>query len=169
MTAFGGRVEKVGDDVDTDQIIEAHRCRTEDEAELGAWVFENLDPTLRTRLTPGDVIVAGENFGGGSAREHAPLAIKGAKIACVVASSFGRSFYRNALNIGLPILVSPAAVAAAETGDRIEIDLERGTIALKGRTFQTEPFSSVAREIIMRGGLVNYVRARLADRRSSSP
>jgi 3-isopropylmalate/(R)-2-methylmalate dehydratase small subunit len=161
MAIIEGRIHKLGEDVDTDQIIPAMRCHTSNERELAQWVFENLDPSLRERIGPGDIIFAGENFGGGSAREQAPLAIKGANIACVVAESFARTFYRNSINVGLPILVAPAAARAARTGDAVTIDLERGTIQIGGETFPSEGFPPFVRELIAQGGLVNYVRERL--------
>jgi 3-isopropylmalate/(R)-2-methylmalate dehydratase small subunit len=122
--SVSGRIHKLGDNIDTDQIIAAHRCQTSDESTLAKYVFENLDPSFASRLTRGDVIFAGSNFGGGSAREQAPLAIKGAGVSCVVAHTFARTFYRNAINVGLPILISPTAALAASDGDSARIDLD---------------------------------------------
>jgi 3-isopropylmalate/(R)-2-methylmalate dehydratase small subunit len=169
MTAaqLRGRVHTLGDDIDTDQIIAAHRCHSSDDAMLGRYVFENLDPALRGTFSDGDLIFAGQNFGGGSAREQAPLAIKGAGIACVVATNFARTFYRNAVNVALPILIAPDAVEAAKDGDIASVDLDRGTIEINGLTFQTEPFPAFVKELIAHGGLVNYVRARLEERARS--
>ena len=125
--------------------------------------MEDLDPDFCTRVKQGDIIVAEENFGSGSSREHAPLAIKGCGVSCVIASSFARIFYRNAINIGLPILECPEAVEDIETGDRLRIDLGEGRVEnlSSGNVFQAAPFPEFMREIISLGGLVQYVKARL--------
>lgn len=158
-----GRVWKYGDDVDTDVIIPARYLNVSTPQELALHCMEDIDPSFAGTVQPGDMIVAGENFGCGSSREHAPLAIKGSGIACVVAKSFARIFYRNAINIGLPILECPEAVEDVEKGDQLTVDLKAGTITnlRTGRTYRTSPFPDFIMEIIQAGGLVPYTRERL--------
>jgi 3-isopropylmalate/(R)-2-methylmalate dehydratase small subunit len=160
-----GKVWKYGDHVDTDAIIPARYLNVWDAAELAQHCMEDIDSTFAEAVQPGDVIVAGENFGCGSSREHAPLAIKGAGVSCVVARSFARIFYRNAINVGLPILESPAAADDAERGHQLEIDLEAGQIRnlTTGQTYQAEPYPPFMMEIINAGGLVAYTRQRLGS------
>ena len=157
-----GKVLKYGDHIDTDVIIPARYCTSYRMAELAPHCMEGTDPSFHDRVSPGDILVAGENFGCGSSRENAPLAIKGAGIAAVVAKSFARIFYRNAINIGLPILESREIVDGTEEGDTLRIDLEAGTIENpdRGITGRYRPFPPLMREIIDRGGMVAYVRAR---------
>ncbi len=159
-----GRIWAYADHVDTDAIIPACYLFTSDPAELASHCLEGLDSTFASEVSPGDVIVAGENFGCGSSREHAPLAIKAAGIRCVVASSFARIFYRNAINIGLPIVVCPEAVATAVSGQRMAIDLEHGTIenVTLQKRMSFDPFPPFMMAIIESGGLVAYTRKRLA-------
>jgi 3-isopropylmalate/(R)-2-methylmalate dehydratase small subunit len=161
--AMQGRIWKYGDNVDTDVIIPARYLNMSAAEELAEHCMEDLDPTFVRAVQPGDVVVAGENFGCGSSREHAPLAIKGAGVSCVVARSFARIFYRNAINVGLPILESPAAVEDAESGQQVEIDLESGRIRnlTTGVVYQAEPYPPFMMEIIDAGGLVQYTRHRL--------
>ena len=149
-----------GDDVNTDEIIPALYLITTDAAELGRHAMESLRPGFAGKIRRGDIIVAGENFGCGSSREHAPLALKGAGISGVIAKSFARIFYRNAINIGLPILECPEAVNALREGDELEIDLAAGTIKRPsdGRTFRMQPFPDFLRRIIAAGGLMNMVK-----------
>jgi 3-isopropylmalate/(R)-2-methylmalate dehydratase small subunit len=159
-----GRVWKYGDNVDTDVILPARYLdRTAPDA-LAEHCLEDLDPGFAAGVQPGDLIVAGENFGCGSSREHAPLAIRAARVGCVVACSFARIFYRNAINVGLPILECPAAVEDAAAGQRLEIDLEAGRVRNldTGRIHQAEPYPPFMLEIVQAGGLVAYTRARLA-------
>jgi len=158
-----GDAWRFGRNVDTDVIIPARYLDTTDVKELASHCMEDLDPDFSTRVKEGDIIVAEENFGSGSSREHAPLAIKGCGVSCVIASSFARIFYRNAINVGLPILECPEAVEDIETGDRLRIDLEKGRVEnlSSGHSFQAVPFPEFMREIISRGGLVQYVKARL--------
>ncbi|MDY7078435.1 MAG: 3-isopropylmalate dehydratase small subunit [Chloroflexota bacterium] len=158
-----GKVWKYGDNVDTDAIIPARYLNVSTPEELARHCMEDIDSGFADAMQPGDIIVAGENFGCGSSREHAPLAIKGAGVACVVAKSFARIFYRNGINVGLPILECPEAVAEAEQGDRLMIDLEAGKITNErtGRTYQTPPFPAFIVNIIQAGGLVPYTRGRL--------
>lgn len=155
-----GRCWTFGDDVDTDQIIPAIHLVTTDAQELGRHCMEEIKPGFADRAHPGDVIVAGENFGCGSSREHAPIAIKGAGISCVLAKSFARIFFRNAINIGLPILECPEAVDALREGDEVEIDLMAGTIrkVSDGKVFKVQPFPEFLRHIIDAGGLMKMVK-----------
>ena len=159
-----GRAWKYGDHVDTDVIIPARYPNTSDPKELAEHVLEDLDPEFRRKMRPGDIIVAGENFGSGSSREHAPLAIKASGVSCVIAKSFARIFYRNAINIGLPILEAPEAVERIETGDELEVDFVSGEIRnlTKGETYRANPFPDFVMEIIRAGGLIEYTRRRLA-------
>ena len=158
-----GHVWTFGDHVDTDVIIPARYLDTTDPYELAAHCMEGLDAEFVSKLKPGDMIVAGENFGCGSSREQAPVAIKHAGIACVIAKSFARIFFRNAINIGLPILVSSGAVEHAQPGDELEVDLSSGTIHNLSRktTDQAEPFPDFLQEIISAGGLINYTARRI--------
>jgi 3-isopropylmalate/(R)-2-methylmalate dehydratase small subunit len=160
-----GRVWKYGDHIDTDAIIPARYLNVSTAEELARHCMEDVDASFADGVARGDVIVAGENFGCGSSREHAPLAIKGAGVMCVVAKSYARIFYRNAINIGLPILECPEAVEETETGDRLTIDLCDGTIAIRrtGETFQTTPFPPFVMEIIEAGGLVPHTVRRMTD------
>lgn len=162
-----GGVWKYGDNVDTDVIIPARYLNVSEPAELAKHCMEDLDPGFVGKVQTGDVIVAGENFGCGSSREHAPLAIKGAGVSCVVARSFARIFYRNAINVGLPILESTAAVDEIEAGQEVEVDLEAGQIhnLTTGQIHEAEPYPPFMMAIIDAGGLVPYTRARLEHRR----
>jgi 3-isopropylmalate/(R)-2-methylmalate dehydratase small subunit len=157
------RAWRFGDDIDTDVIIPARYLTSSDEKELGLHALEGLDPGFADEVRQGDVVVAGRNFGCGSSREHAPLALRGAGVSVVVASSFARIFFRNAINTGLPVLVCPEAVEATETGDDLEIDVSSGTIfnASKEMRFAARPHPEFVLEIIERGGLVPWVRERL--------
>lgn len=162
-----GNAWRYGRDIDTDVIIPARYLTATTAEELGTHCLEDLDPDFVRKVRPGDIIVAEENFGSGSSREHAPLAIKGCGVSCVIASSFARIFYRNAINVGLPILECPEAVEEVETGHRLRVDLERGTVEnlTTGNKFRAQPFPDFMREIISRGGLVEYVRERLRERK----
>ena len=153
---------KYGNDIDTDVIIPARYLNTSAPEELAAHCMEDIDPMFAGRVRHGDIIVAGRNFGCGSSREHAPLAIKASGISCVVAESFARIFYRNALNIGLPILECPAVANAISAGDEVSVNLETGEITdiTTGRTFHAEPFPSFMMELIAAGGLAAYLKAR---------
>ncbi|MBQ9429959.1 MAG: 3-isopropylmalate dehydratase small subunit [Kiritimatiellae bacterium] len=155
-----GKCWKYGDNVDTDVIIPARYLNTADAKELARHCMEDLDPAFAGKVQPGEIMVAGKNFGCGSSREHAPLAIKTCGITCVVAASFARIFYRNAINIGLPILECAEAAAAIDGGDELEIDLNAGTIEDKtrGTVFRAEPFPSFMQELIAAGGLAQYMR-----------
>lgn len=158
-----GRAWKYGDNVDTDVIIPARYLNTSDPKELSEHVLEDLDPDFRERMKKGDIIVAGENFGCGSSREHAPLAIKASGVSCVIAKSFARIFYRNAINIGLPILESREAVEFVKDGDILEIELEKGVIRnlSSGEEYRFASFPDFVMNILRAGGLVEYTRRRL--------
>ena len=165
MSVLRGRVHRYGDNVNTDVIIPARYLNTSDIDELAAHCMEALDPQFAARVQQGDILVAGQNFGCGSSREHAPLAIKGAGVSCVVASSFARIFFRNAINVGLPVLVSPEAAVAAQSGDEMTVALESGRIenVTQRRSYQAEPFPGFLQEIIAAGGLTAHIRKRLAE------
>ena len=156
-----GKVYKFGSNVDTDAIIPARYLNTFDPQELAQHCMEDADPEFPKKVKSGDIIVADKNFGCGSSREHAPIAIKGAGVSCVVASSFARIFYRNAINIGLPILESSQAVENIQEGDTIEVDLETGKIKnlRTGEVYQATPFPAFMQGIMAEGGLINYVKA----------
>ncbi|MGC8862039.1 MAG: 3-isopropylmalate dehydratase small subunit [Armatimonadota bacterium] len=158
-----GTVHKYGSNVDTDVIIPARYLNTTDPAELALHCMEDIDAEFTKRVRPGDVIVAEDNFGCGSSREHAPIAIKASGVACVIANTFARIFYRNAFNVGLPILECPEAVAGISDGDTVEVDLESGRITnvTTGKTYHARPLPPFMRELIKAGGLVNYARAKL--------
>ncbi len=156
-----GKVHKYGDHVDTDVIIPARYLNSSDPKVLASHCMEDIDKAFLGRVQPGDIIVAGRNFGCGSSREHAPLALKTAGIACVVADSFARIFYRNCINIGLPVLECPEAAADARAGDTLSIDLARGEIrnTTSGKTYTTPPFPPFMQRIIDAGGLAAYTRS----------
>jgi 3-isopropylmalate/(R)-2-methylmalate dehydratase small subunit len=163
--SMNGKAWKYGDNVDTDVIIPARYLNVSATEELARHCLEDLDPGFATAVQPGDVVVAGQNFGCGSSREHAPLALKGAGVSCVVAHSFARIFYRNAVNVGLPILESAAAAAGIESAHQLAIDLEAGQIhdRTTGQVYQAEPYPPFMMDIIRAGGLVPYTVARLAS------
>ena len=151
-----GKAHKYGDNVDTDVIIPARYLNSSDGRELAAHCMEDIDANFSHNVKKGDIMVAGENFGCGSSREHAPLSIKESGIACVIAKSFARIFFRNAINIGLPILECPQAAQDAESGDEISVNLEKGTIVnsrLK-KEYSVPPYPAEIRAIIERGGLL---------------
>lgn len=157
---FSGKIYKFGSNVDTDAIIPARYLNTMDPKELALHCMEDADPEFPGKVKAGDIIVADKNFGCGSSREHAPIAIKGAGIACVIADSFARIFYRNAINIGLPILECPAAAAAIQEGDEVEVELESGQIKNLGTgdIYHAAPFPEFMQGIMAQGGLIEYVR-----------
>ena len=155
-----GKIYRFGDDVNTDEIIPARYLNTSDAGELAAHVMEDADPQFPSKVRPGDIIAAGKNFGCGSSREHAPLAIKAAGVACVIAESFARIFYRNAFNIGLTIVECPAAAAELKTGHELRIDTTSGQITnltLK-RAYAAKPIPAFMQELIAAGGLMEYVK-----------
>ena len=157
---FEGTVIKYGDNVDTDVIIPARYLNTIDKKELASHCMEDLDTTFTKRVKPGDIMVAGENFGCGSSREHAPASIKALGISCVIASSFARIFYRNSINIGLPILECPEASIGIDDGDDVSVDFNTGVITnnTKGETYQAAPFPDFIKQIIASGGLLNSIK-----------
>ena len=163
---FKGTVFRYGRDIDTDVIIPARYLNTSDPAELARHCLEDLDTTFVERVRPGDIIVADENFGCGSSREHAPVCIKAAGVSCVIAKSFARIFYRNSINVGLPILECPEAADAIRDGDVVSVDADRGVIVdeTSGKTFEAQPFPPFIQEIINEGGLVARTKKMLADR-----
>jgi len=161
MNVIRGRVWKFGDNIDTDVIIPfKYKARTIDPKELAQHVMEGIDPDFSKKVKPGDIIVAGKNFGCGSSREQAPLAIKAAGIAAVVAESFARIFFRNAINIGLPVLEVKGIFEKTDSGDLLEIDLSQGMVKnlSKGLTFKAAPMPDTLMEILKEGGLVNYLK-----------
>ena len=163
-----GKVHKYGADVNTDVIIPARYLSVSDPAELARHCMEDIDEDFINSVEPGDIIMATTNFGCGSSREHAPLAIKTAGVSCIIARSFARIFFRNAINIGLPLLECGEAVDNTEAGDLLEVDLSRGEIKnlTSGTTFTAEPYPDFMSEIISAGGLIEHTRKRLADRRA---
>ena len=159
-----GKVWKYGDNVDTDAIIPARYLNLSAAAELAAHCMEDIDARFVRDVVPGDIIVAGKNFGCGSSREHAPVAIKGSGVACVIAETFARIFFRNAINIGLPILECPEAVEASAAGQTLVIDLTSGTVRNEttGQEFQATAYPPFMLAIIEAGGLIDYTRQKLA-------
>ena len=161
---ISGVAHKVGDDVDTDQILSGRYLSLTDPAELARHVFESVDPGFVDRVRPGDLLVAGRNFGAGSSREHAPLGLKALGISCIVAASFARIFYRNAINLGLPIVICAAAAATVSGGEQVGVDLDSGQVHVANQTFQVTSFPPFLQELISKGGLVPWVRDELAAR-----
>jgi len=159
-----GKVFKYGANVDTDAIIPARYLNVSEPAELAQHCMEDIDLDFVGKVSKGDIIVATTNFGCGSSREHAPIALKAAGISAVVASSFARIFFRNAINIGLPLLESPETVANTDTGDILQIELETGVInnITKGKTYKARPYPRFMSEIINSGGLVEYTKKKIA-------
>ena len=163
-----GKVHKYGANVDTDAIIPARYLNISDPAELAKHCMEDIDPEFVSRVKPGDIMMATTNFGCGSSREHAPLAIKAAGISCIIAKSFARIFFRNAINIGLPLLECDEAVDNTEAGDTLEVELASGRInnLTKGKAFTARPYPDFMAELISAGGLIEHTKQRLAGRRS---
>ncbi|GBC62202.1 3-isopropylmalate dehydratase small subunit [Desulfonema ishimotonii] len=157
-----GKVWRFGDDVDTDLIIPARYLNTSDPAELAKHCMEDADPEFAGRVSPGDIIVAGKNFGCGSSREHAPIAIKAAGLACVIAKSFARIFYRNSFNMGLPILECPDT-DLFEAGKALTVNFDTGEIMLVGddTRFSSKPIPPFMQELVQSGGLMQHIRKRL--------
>jgi len=171
-TVLRGRAWTFGDNVDTDQVIPAkYAIYSLDERKLGEHAMEGVpgnDGGWSQRIAPGDIMVAGSNFGCGSSREIAPIAIRGAGVSCVIADSFARIFFRNSINLGYPILQSPHAAEAVEEGDELEVDLEEGVIRnfTRGDVYEAEPFPQFMTDLMRMGGLVPWVRKRLEEQRS---
>ena len=162
-----GKVHKFGADVNTDVIIPARYLNVSDPGELAKHCMEGIDSEFATKVEPGDMIVATTNFGCGSSREHAPLAIKACGVSCIVARSFARIFFRNAINIGLPLLECPEAVNETEAGDILEVNLSGGEIRniSRGKTFIAKPYPEFMMGIINAGGLIEYTRSKLRKKR----
>ena len=162
---FEGDVIKYGRDVDTDCIIAARYLNTSDPDELAKHCMQDLDPTFVERVKPGDIIVAEENFGCGSSREHAPICIKASGVSVVIAKSFARIFYRNSINIGLPIMECPEAVDGISEGDKVSVDADAGVIVNEttGEKFTAQPFPPFIKEIIEDGGLVARAKKKMAQ------
>ena len=160
-----GTVHKYGDHVDTDVIIPARYLNTQDPKELAAHCMEDIDKEFIKNVKPGDIITAGVNFGCGSSREHAPVAIKASGVSCVIAANFARIFFRNSINIGLPILECPAASAAIQNGDQVSVDFDTGVITniTKNETYQAEPFPPFIKDIMENGGLMASLKAGKAE------
>ena len=163
-----GKVHKYGSNVDTDAIIPARYLSVSEAAELAKHCMEDIDKDFVSKVKPGDIIVATTNFGCGSSREHAPRAIKAAGISCIIAKSFARIFFRNAINIGLPLLECDEAVAKTKAGDILEVDLSSGKIKNlnNGMTFTAKSYPDFMAELISAGGLIKHTKKRLAGRRS---
>ncbi len=163
MTATG-KAHKFGSDINTDEIIPARYLNSSDPAHLAAHCMEDADPDFMKKIAPGDIIVAGKNFGCGSSREHAPISIKAANISCVIAPSFARIFYRNCINIGLPIVESVEAAEKIAAGDTIEVDFESGVIynRTKNEQYHAKPYPPFMQEIMRHGGLMNKVKASIS-------
>ena len=160
MNAAGTAI-KYGDNIDTDVIIPARYLTTSDPKELASHCMEDIDKEFAKRVQPGDIMVGGKNFGCGSSREHAPISIKESGISCVIASTFARIFYRNAINIGLPIVECPEASEKIQSGDKVSVDFDTGVITnlTKNETYQGEPFPTFIQGIISAGGLMNAIKA----------
>ena len=160
---FEGNAHRYGHDIDTDVIIPARHLTTTIPAELAKHCLEDLDPEFVNKVQPGDILVAEENFGCGSSREHAPISIKAAGVSVVIAKSFARIFYRNSINIGLPIMECPAAVDGIKNGDKVSVDADTGTITnlSTGESFQAQPFPAFIQEIIEAGGLIERTKKKM--------
>ena len=156
------KIYKYGDNVDTDVIIPARYLNAPDEKSLSSHCMEDIDADFATTVEPGDIVVGGSNFGCGSSREHAPLAIKACGVKCVIAKSFARIFYRNAINIGFPIVECPQAAQEIQAGDQVDVDFSTGVITdtTQGKTWQAAPFPAFIDGIIQSGGLLNSLKAR---------
>ncbi|MGB6065595.1 MAG: 3-isopropylmalate dehydratase small subunit [Desulfomonilaceae bacterium] len=158
--AFVGKVWKFGDDINTDEIIPARYLSLTDPVQLAEHVMEDADATFASKVKQGDIIVAGKNFGCGSSREHAPVAIKASGIACVIAKSFARIFFRNSFNMGLLILESPSAVEGTKDGDTLEVDLDKGIIrnSSTGASFKVQPIPPFMKALLQNGGLIEHIK-----------
>lgn len=157
-----GKVHKYGDNVDTDVIIPARYLNTSDHGELASHCMEDIDKEFVVKVKKGDIIVGGDNFGCGSSREHAPIAIKASGIDCVIAKTFARIFYRNSINIGLPILECPQASEKIDDGDEVSVDFDTGIITneTKGETYKALPFPEFMKDIMAKGGLLKSIKTK---------
>jgi len=165
-----GRAWKFGNNIDTDLIIPARYLNTSDPEELAKYAMMDADSEWVDKMKKGDFIVAGDNFGCGSSREHAPIALKAVGVSAIIAKSFARIFYRNSINIGLPILESPEAAENINEGDEVEVDLNAGEIKdlTTGKTYKAQPFPGFMQKIIKAGGLINYLKSTKAEARKGS-
>jgi len=163
MMVIQGKAHKYGDNVNTDVIIPARYLNTSIPEELARHCLEDLDKEFVKKVSPGDILVAGKNFGCGSSREHAPLAIKAVGISCIIAESFANIFYRNSINIGLPVFICPEAALGIKKGDKVKVDLVSGEIRdiTQRKIYRAEPFPPFMQEIIKDGGLVNKIRQKI--------
>lgn len=161
-----GKVWKYGADIDTDVIIPARYLYTADPEEMAQHCLEDLEPGFYKKIAQGDIVVADKNFGCGSSREHAPIALKAAGVSCVIAKTFARIFYRNAMNMGMPIFECPEAVDGIKAGDQVEVDVKSGLIKniTTGQTYQAAPFPEFMQQLMDQGGLINYVKGRVKKR-----
>lgn len=163
---FKGNVQKLGDSVDTDVMIPGRYLSLMNPADIAKHIFEEVDPDFVGRVKPGDVIVAGRNFGSGSGREQAPFGLKALGISCIVAASFSRTFYRMSIDLGLPILISPEVAAAAQQGQQIDVDTVTGEVWVNGKPFKAEPLPRFIQEIIDMGGVTDWVKQEVARRKA---
>ena len=160
-----GNVFRFGSNIDTDVIIPGKFLVTTDPERLAPHCMEGIDPDFAKKVNKGDIMIVEDNFGCGSSREHAPISIKACGINCVIAKSFARIFFRNAINIGLPIMISPEAVEASKNGSNAKIDTETGIIEIDGNTFKAEPFPEFINKIIVKGGLMEYVKDKIENKK----
>lgn len=160
MTIAGRAVAIGQDNVDTDVLYPGSYLNIDDPDQMSSHLFEGLDPGLRDELGPDTILVVGENFGTGSSREHVPLAMKASGVSCLVGKSFARIFRRNCLNLGLPLVDCPDAVSRAETGARVEVDLDDGVVAIEGERFDIAPMPDFMRGMVDAGGLIPWLRER---------
>ncbi len=161
---FEGTVHVLGDSVDTDGMIPGRYLSLQEPADIAKHIFEEVDPGFVKRVKPGDILVAGTNFGSGSGREHAPLGLKALGISCIVAASFSRTFYRMAIDLGLPIMISPEVARAAKQGQKGRVDSTTGEISLDSQVFRTDPLPKVIQEVVDEGGLTNWVKKEIKRR-----
>lgn len=162
---FEGTLHVLGDSVDTDVMIPGRYLSIMEPAEIAKHIFEEVDPGFVKRVKPGDILVAGTNFGSGSGREQAPFGLKALGLSCIVAASFSRTFYRMAIDLGLPIITCPEAARAAQQGQRGRVNMTTGEIVFDGKTFHTNPLPQFVQEIVDLGGLTNWVKREVQRRR----
>ena len=164
---FEGTLHVLGDSIDTDVMIAGRYLSILDPAQIARHIFEEVDPGFVQRVKPGDILVAGTNFGAGSGREQAPLGLKALGLSCIVAASFSRTFYRMAIDLGLPIMTCPEAARAAQQGQQGRVDTATGEITFDGRLFRTNPLPKFVQDIVDEGGLTNWVKREVQRRRAS--
>jgi 3-isopropylmalate/(R)-2-methylmalate dehydratase small subunit len=164
---FEGTIHALGDSVDTDGMIAGRYLSIVEPAEIARHIFEEVDPGFVNRVKPGDILMAGTNFGSGSGREHAPLGLKALGISCIVAASFSRTFYRMAIDLGLPIMTCPEAAKAAKQGQRGTVNMDTGEITIDGKVYKTQPLPKFVQEILDEGGLVPWVKREVERRRAA--